>query len=77
MKRIAPKDIAPEMVNLSGQSQAAISKKMGKSINFVGGIVRAKTIPRLDTVTAIADACEFDVVVRQRTTGNEIIVDPE
>jgi len=66
------------LVSSSGMSRAAISRKMGKNDNYIS--VRLQTgrrnLPRIDTMSTVADACGYDLLLRNREDGTEIIIDP-
>ena len=57
-------------------STVEASEKMGKSRGFIGSYVTKGNIPKLDTAAAILDAIDYDLVIRNRETGEEIIIEP-
>lgn len=56
--------------------QRATSLKMGRSREFISNYVSTKRVPNLELTAEIMDAIDYDVVIRDRFSGKEIIIDP-
>lgn len=52
------------MCERSGKSQRAVSSEIGKAPTFVGTTLSKGSVPRVDTMAAIARACGFELVLR-------------
>ena len=65
------------IVTLSGLTKSKISETLGKRVTYVNTIIAKSTIPKTDTFAKVADVCGWDLLARNRTTGEEIIIDPE
>ena len=61
----------------SGLPKVKISESLGKRRNYVNTIMAKATVPQTDTFAKVADVCGWDLLARNRTTGEEIIIDPE
>ena len=71
-----PKDVLPELVKGSGRSMRTISVQMDRTSNYLAAVVQRKSIPKYDTMAEIADVCGYDLLLRRRDDGTEIIIDP-
>lgn len=69
-------DIVREVVSDSGKSMYRVSLDMGKSRLYIAQVVHARRLPTIRTMAEICDATGHDLLVRNRTTGREIIIDP-
>lgn len=69
-------DIVREVVSDSGKSMYRVSLDMGKSKLYMAQVVHAGRLPTIRTMAEICDATGHDLLVRNRTTGREIIIDP-
>ena len=65
------------IVETSGLKKVEISKLIGKHPNQVSAMITNKNLPRTDTFANIANVCGWDLLARNRTTGEEIVIDPE
>lgn len=54
------------------EGQRELSRSMGRTSNWIATMLSNGTKPRLDTAAAIADACGYELVVRERSTGREL-----
>ena len=52
------------MCDASGKSQRTVSTEIGKSPTFIGTTLSKGSVPRIDTMAAIARACGFELVLR-------------
>ena len=59
----------------SGLSRAQLSKKIGRSRNFLSSYNNKKVTPGFDIYLDVADVCGFDLILRNRETGEEIMID--
>ena len=60
----------------SGLSQYELSKRMGRSKSYVSVYLANGISPRIGLAAEIADAAGCDLLVRNRETGEEEIVEP-
>lgn len=64
------------VVSQSGVSKTELARKLGRGVNYISNYSVKGNIPRIDTFAAIADVSGFDLIVRRRSNGREIIIDP-
>lgn len=66
------------MVANSGETKSALAAKLGKNPSYISSIIsrygNGKS-PGVATYVRIADACGYDILARQRSTGDEIIIE--
>ena len=60
-----------KMCELSGKSQRAVSSEIGKAPTFIGSSLHKGSIPRVDTMAAIARSCGFELVLR----GHGVVIE--
>ena len=70
------KDALLEAMDHSGLSRYAVAKKLGKQQNYVYVMLAKGTNPAYKTLQAVTDACNYNIVLRNRTDGHEIKLDP-
>lgn len=64
------------IVESSGKKKVEISREIGRNDGFVKNRTNSPTTPATETFALIADACGYDLLVRNRSDGSEIIIDP-
>ena len=64
------------VVKSSGESLVSISQRLGRSNNYLSSHTARKSTPKADTLAEIVDACGYDLLMRNRETGEETIIDP-
>lgn len=69
-------DVLREMVHDCDLSQREISKRMGRSHLYVASYVSKKQKPNIELMAEIGDVTGHDLLIRNRRTGREIIIDP-
>jgi len=69
-------EIVREMMHVSGLSVRKLGTALGKSPQYMKQTLYGGTIPSSKKLAAIADACGYDLLVRNRDDGTEIIIDP-
>lgn len=57
-------------------STIEVSQKMGKSRSFLSNYLSTGKVPSLELTADIMDAIDNDVLIRNRSTGEEIPIDP-
>lgn len=57
-------------------SMRVASARMGRSKTFLATTRQRGTAPRIDTMAAIADVYGYDLLLRNRADGDEVIIDP-
>ena len=62
------------MCDESGQGVVDVSQQLGKSKMYVSGMISRHTVPRTDTLSAIAQACGYRLVLESVT--DRIVIDP-
>lgn len=70
------RDIIAAIVGDSGKSGYQLSHEMGMSHGYISQKVAAGSPPNTETIAAICAATGHEVVIRNRKTGHEIIIDP-
>ena len=70
------KSVLSSVVARSGMSKAELSRSMGKNGNYLSVVLNRGSVPQADTFSMIADASGYDMLVRRRDTGEEILIDP-
>lgn len=69
-------DVLRAMVDDCDLPYMRISQKMGRSKLYIGSYLSKKQKPNIELMAEIGDATGHDLLVRNRTTGREIIIDP-
>lgn len=69
-------EVISVMLSHCPKSQEAVSIELGRAKSWASVVKSSSRIPRLDTVTDIADACGYDVQLVSRDTGAAITVTP-
>jgi len=64
------------VIDDSGKSMYAISLDMGKSKLYIAQAVHRQRIPTLRTFAEICEATGHELIVRNKETGREIVIDP-
>lgn len=64
-----------QMLATSGLSARAASSMMGMNNRYVGGILFKDTVPKVDTLAAIADVCGYDLILMPRDGACFIVID--
>lgn len=62
------------MIEKTGTNKAELSRAIGRSDRFVSTTLGKGSIPRLDTMAALADVMGYELVLRGH--GDEIVIDP-
>lgn len=70
------KEIIRAIVDDSGKSAYRLSSEMGYGYNYVAAKISQGNPPNVATLAAICEATGHQIVIRNRTTGREIIIDP-
>ena len=63
-------------ISRSGMRKTEISTALGLRKNYISVAIAKRTIQRTDTFAKIVDVCGWDLLVRNRTTGEEMLIDP-
>ena len=64
------------VVATSGMNKTELARAIGKSVNYISNYSVRGNIPKLDTFAEIANIASYDLLVRNRNDGTEIIIDP-
>lgn len=70
-----PQDVLREMIRARGLTTRAASAKFGRSSGYVSRMLASGSNPTASNLSSFADALEFDLLLRDRTDGTEIIID--
>lgn len=62
------------MLDKSGMSRRKVSSAIGRHPNFLTVTLQKESIPRVDTLAALANAMGYELVLRGH--GDEIVIDP-
>ena len=68
--------VAKEMTIDSGLSMYRVSIDMGRNKSFLGTMLASSRSPSAEMLAEIGTITGHDVIVRNRSTGREIIIDP-
>lgn len=71
-----PEVLIKAIMDDSNISMYAASLAMGKSKLYVGEAVHSKRIPTIRTVAEICSVTGHELIVRNKETGREIVIDP-
>ena len=69
-------DISRHIVRSSGLSDHVAAKKAGRSVNGFNPYIYRQNMPTLPVLAELCNVCDFDLLVRNRKTGEETIIDP-
>lgn len=58
------RDAIQKMCEIEGKSQRTVSKEIGRAPTFLSSSLTKGSIPRVDTMAAIARTCGFELVLR-------------
>lgn len=70
------RDVLRSMQRHKGASNSAVSSAMGKSPRYLDPILYGDRSPQVDNFAAMCDVLDFDLLVRAREDGMELIIDP-
>lgn len=70
------RDVFITVIERSGKKKVEIARSIGRNDGFVRNRTNSPTTPTTETFSLIADACGYDLLVRNRSDGSEIIIDP-
>lgn len=59
-----PREAIERMCQEAGKSQRTVSTEIGRAPTFLSTTLHKGSVPRVDTMSAIADACGFELVLR-------------
>jgi len=57
-------------------SMRVASQKMGRHPTFLATLRQKGSVPRISTMAEIADVYGYDLLLRKRADGQEIVIDP-
>ena len=69
-------DAALRIVKDSGMPESRVALAMGYSKRALSNLVYHNGTPRADNLARIADVCGYDLLLRNRQDGSEILIDP-
>ena len=64
--------IIAEMRRASGMKQGELASKVGIALSTLSGYETGNSQPNFDTVNKIAQECEFELIFRDKNSGEEI-----
>lgn len=67
-------DAIKTMISNSGVSIRGLGALLDKSEFYINGIIYRGSVPKVDTTARIADACGYDLILRRRDDGDEILI---
>ena len=68
-------DATLEVIDEFDGSLRMLTNSMGAAPNSLNNVLRRNSTPRTDTLVKIADVCGYDLVLRRRVDGYEILID--
>lgn len=63
------------IINESGISRIQLSRKLGRTDNYLSSMTHGRQSPGCDVMASVADVCGYDLILRKRSTGIEILID--
>lgn len=69
-------DVLKEMIVRRGLSARKASTLFGRSIGYVGRMRASHSAHMVTTLAELADKLDFELILRDKLTGDEIIIDP-
>ena len=67
-------EILRDLFGRGKSSSVETSRKMGRSDSFIANYLSTKRVPNTDLFAEILDALGYDLIMRDRGTGEETIV---
>ena len=77
MRKMTTNEIFELLFGEGKLSTTEISLKMNHSTGYLSKYRYRKSVPSTDVMARIMDAVDYDLLIRNRTTGEEILVDPD
>ncbi len=68
--------IMRELFGRGRKSAVETSRKMGRSDGYISRYVSGKVVPGVDVFAEILDTCGYDLLMRNRETGEETTIEP-
>ena len=65
-----------EIIDKENLSATEVSLRVGKTRKYMSTLFSHHRIPQADTMAGICDAIGYDLLVRSRDDGYEILIDP-
>lgn len=59
-----------------GITPTEAARKIGRSDAYLSSIIAKDTSPKVSTMAGICDALDYDLLVRSRSDGYELNIDP-
>lgn len=69
-------DVSNHVYKRSGLTVRQVGKLAGRSENGFSPYIYRQNEPSVHLLALLCDVCGFDLLVRQRDTGEETIIDP-
>lgn len=69
-----PNDAFRALVDSYPDGQRALSRAIGRSAGWASSMLNNDGSPRLDTFAKVAEACGYEVVIRDKGTGDVLAV---
>ena len=69
-------DVLKEMIVRRGLSTIKASELFGRSRGYVNRMYAAHSANKTSTLAELADKLDFELILRDKLTGDEIIIDP-
>ena len=74
---MAPYEITEALIGITGLGPRALSRAMGRKEPYIGGILRRKSCPRVDTMAEIATVCGYTIqLVPDDPDRPTLVIDP-
>lgn len=70
------KDVILFLTTDSSMSMRVASQKMGRSPTYLSTTRQLGVVPSVSVMAEIADVYDYDLLLRNRFCGDEIIIDP-
>lgn len=76
MEHIGSSEVLKVLVDSSGKSRRQISRELGRFDTYIQTTLGKQTVPGLSVTSQICKLCGYELVLREKETGNERVIDP-
>ena len=69
-------DAMRAMIETSGKSGRQVAREIGRSESFVSSTLAQGVCPRADTLTRVAEACGYRIVILPKDVARNLVDEP-
>lgn len=70
------REAAIELISEYDGSRRSLTSKMGYAPGYLNSVLKRGSMPSSNTLAKIADACDYDLLLRRRMDDYEILIEP-